>query len=392
MYDDLFSCGRAFRFVTGSETNDEDEAPFDLINCDVENTEVVYSNSIKKEQLMAYIETEMEEIVREVNPETGEYEYNPKRYSTYNVYTRNYSFVIDYKNGTFIPRLDEKGKIYAISNITKEHKIVEYYFNKYRVSHLEIAKDIFNDINYVENLDKDDIEQFVNAIMVFTNAEVDEDDIDLIKKLGAVSISSTDQKQAKVELLQSRLKSLDTQVYYLRKIEALHSILSVPLANSNGQYNNAETGRSALTGQGFTSASVRVTGEEESFKKSDRKVLKSILKICKSISKSGISNLKVSEIDTKFSRDMSENLLTKSQALLSLMNAGIPPIIRNEVVGLFSDPLAVTRLQEEYEKARQKVQKEIDNLTKDNFNNTNDIVNKQNNKIQDVTQIENQGQ
>ena len=54
------------------------------------------------------------------------------------------------------------------------------------MSFLEICKDIFDDINYVENLDKDDIESFVNAIMVFTNAEIDKEG--LISLLGKTDI------------------------------------------------------------------------------------------------------------------------------------------------------------------------------------------------------------
>ena len=59
-----------------------------------------------------------------------------------------------------------------------------------------------------------------------------------------------------------------------------HSILSVPEATQSGNISNAETGKAILTGQGFTSASVRVENEEKAFKKCDRNALKVILKIC----------------------------------------------------------------------------------------------------------------
>ena len=262
------------------------------------------------------------------------------------------------------------------------HLITEYYFNRHRVSLLEIGKDLFDDINYVENLDKDDIEAFVNSIMVFTNAEVNEEGMEAIKKYGAVSIKSTDQKKASVELLQSRLKSLDTQIYYLRKLSALHSILSVPQATQNGEISNAETGKAVLTGQGFTSSSVRIENEEKAFKKCDRNALKVLLKICRNASDSEIKNLKVSDIDIKFSRDLSENLLVKTQALINLATAQIPPEIRNAVIGLFSDPVAVTRMQEEYIKEQQNLQMELQNQQ----NN----INEQNNNIEDT--MENQEQ
>ena len=376
LYEDIFTVGRAFRYISGSKINDEDEAPFDILNLDVLNTEVVYSSSIKHEQLLAFVQTSKKYIVQEVNPDTGKKEDVPKYYDEYTVYTRNKKYRIDNKLGAF--RILDTKPI-----IVNTHIITEYYFNKARMSFLEICKDIFDDINYVENLDKDDIEAFVNSIMVFTNAEVDETAMEGIKKFGAVSIKSTDQKKASVELLQSRLKSLDTQIYYLRKLSALHSILSVPEATQSGNLSNAETGKAMFTGQGFTSASIRVENEENSFKQFDRNSLKVILKVCKITKNSNIKELKVSNIDIKFSRDLSDNLLVKTQALINLATANIPPEIRNAVVGLFNDPLAVTRLQEAYLKEKQALEVAIKNKT---------VVEEQNNDIQDTTELQNQEQ
>ena len=121
--------------------------------------------------------------------------------------------------------------------------------------------------------------------------------------------------------------------------------------------------------------------------------MKVILKICKSINDSGISNLKVSNIDIKFSRDLSDNLLNKTQALINLTTAQIPPEIRNAVIGLFSDPVSVTRLQEQYIKEREALAKQINDANYDNSNENNpNEVNEQNNKLQKVEENNNQGQ
>ena len=76
---------------------------------------------------------------------------------------------------------------------------------------------------------------------------------------------------------------------------------------------------------------------------------------------SGIKDLKVSDIDIKFSRDLSDNLLVKTQALNNLQTANIPPQVANAVVGLFSDPVSVSRLQEAYIKQKQLLEQEINN-------------------------------
>ena len=375
IYDDVLTCGRGFRYTNTTKVTEEDEAPFEIINTNVLNTEVVYSSGISGEQLCSYIQTDMQYITQEVNPETNKLEDVVKPYNEVTVYTRKRMFVLEDKTGDWVVK-DTKP-------ITlNEHLITEYYTNKYRLSLIEIGKDIFDDLNNVENYDLDDIEGFVNSIMVFTNAEINKEGMEAIKEYGAVSIKSTDQKKASVELLQSRLKSLDTQIFYLRKLSALHDILGVPQAQNNGTV-NAETGKAMLTGQGFTSSSIRIEGEEEAFRCCDRNSLKVLLKICKKSPDSDISDLKSSDIDIKFNRDMNDNLLVKTQALNNLITAQIPPEIANSVIGLFSDPVSVSQAQRKYMEERQKVQQQLDSIKKNQ---------QQDNQRQDTEELDNQGQ
>lgn len=375
IYDDVLTCGRGFRYTNTTKVTEEDEAPFEIINTNVLNTEVVYSSGISGEQLCSYIQTDMQYITQEVNPETNKLEDVVKPYNEVTVYTRKRMFVLEDKTGDWVVK-DTKP-------ITlNEHLITEYYTNKYRLSLIEIGKDIFDDLNNVENYDLDDIEGFVNSIMVFTNAEINKEGMEAIKEYGAVSIKSTDQKKASVELLQSRLKSLDTQIFYLRKLSALHDILGVPQAQNNGTV-NAETGKAMLTGQGFTSSSIRIEGEEEAFRCCDRNSLKVLLKICKKSPDSDISDLKASDIDIKFNRDMNDNLLVKTQALNNLITAQIPPEIANSVIGLFSDPVSVSQAQRKYMEERQKVQQQLDSIKKNQ---------QQDNQRQDTEELDNQGQ
>ena len=387
LWEDVLVTGRGFRYNNSSKITEEDEAPFELINLDPHRTEVVYSSGINKEQLCSFIQTKMVSFEEQWNEIEQIMEKVEVPYNEYTVYTRNAHFVIT----------DKKGEWQIVKSsplILKEHIVTEYYLNKRRLSIIELGKDIFDDINYVENLDLDDIEQFVNSIMVFTNAEINKEGMDAIQEYGAVSIKSTEQRKASVEILQSRLKSLDTQIYYLRKISALHNILSVPQASNDGSV-NAETGKAMLTGQGFTSSSIRVEGEELAFIRGDKNSLKTILKICKRNPASKIKNLRVSDVVIKLSRDLSENLLTKTQALMNLATANIPPEIRNQVINLFSDPVAVTKLQEKYEEEKRKILQEMANNGNGNdnpqSNNNENKVNEQNNKIKKTNENENQG-
>ena len=87
IFEHMFICGRGFRYTWGSKVNDEDESPFDLLNLDILNTEVVYSSSIKHEQLLTFIETDKKYIAQQINPITGLLENQNKYYEEYTIFS-----------------------------------------------------------------------------------------------------------------------------------------------------------------------------------------------------------------------------------------------------------------------------------------------------------------
>lgn len=394
LYMDVLTCGRGFRYTNKDPKSKEDEAPFELINCPEEDTEVVYSSKLGNEQLLSYIKTQNCYFRQVKTIENIEKKQERVNYDEYQVYLRNMVLTYNNRNGSLQRIGDPKPLLYD------EHIITEYYLNKGRISLIELGKNLFDDINYLESLDKDDMEQFVNAIMVFTNAEVSEADLDDIKKMGAVCINSTDQKKASVELLQQRLNATDTQTYYNRLLTALHQILGVPIASDSGTVTSGDTGKAKLTGQGFTSAGIRAEGDETMFGMCDYNSLKVILKICKESKDSGISQLKASDIDSKFQRDMSDNLLVKTQALQTLYNCDIPRKFANSIVNLFGDSNAITTEQQklfgdqvsQQSKGKNSSNSEDSNNLENPTLNEEDKVNNANNNIKKTEEKDNQGQ
>ena len=383
IYEDVLVCGRGFRYVNKDGEKSKDEAPFEIINCPVENTEVVYSNALGKKQLFAYIVTNMQDVVPIVQ-EDGTTVEKIQEYEEFTVYTRDLQFVVSNKNGAF----EVVGE--PIPLLNKVHRITEYYTNERRISLIELGKDLLNDINYLESLDKDDMEQFVNAIMVFTNAEVSASDLAEIRELGAVCINSTDQKKASIDLLQGRLNATDTQTYYNRLLTALHQILGVPMAGDTGSITYGDTGKAKLTGQGYTSAGIRAEGDETMFGACDLKSLNTILAICRAETSSKIKNLRVSQVDARFQRDMSDNLLVKTQGLMNLYSCDIPRKYANEIIGLFSDSSVVTADQERL--FGDQVSQQAKGTTNVDTTNDEDKVAQQNNDIKNSEQLDMQEQ
>ena len=330
IYEDVLVTGRGFRYQEPSKMSDDDEAPFDIYNVDRDTCEVIYSADMTHKQLFSVIITDMEEVVLLDNQSDKQY------YKQINIYLRDRRLTCDfYEDGQI--KWDKESK----TNILSEHLITEYYVNRDRISLIEIGKDLFDGINQLESLDFDDLEQFVNAIMVFTNAQIDEEGLEEVKKLGAVNIKSTENKKASVSLLQQRLNATDTQVFYTRLLTSLHQILGIPMATDTGTVTSGDTGKAKMTGQGYTSAGIRAKTDETMFKMCDFNSLKVLLKICKANDKSKINKLKATEIDSKMNRDMSDNLLVKTQGLMNLLQANVPKEYAIPIINLFSDSNAV---------------------------------------------------
>lgn len=384
LYEDLLVCGRGFRYTNKDNKNRVNEAPFELINCPVENTEVVYSSKLGNEQLLAYIVTPQQYFETFINEEGIEVT-KAREYNEYTVYLRNMVLTYSNKSGEY-ERIDEPKPL-----VWGEHIITEYFLNRKRISLIEIGKDLLDDVNYLESLEKDGLEQFINAIMVFTNAEVSEEDLTGIREMGAVCINSTDQKKASVDLLQGDLTATQTQIYYTRLLTSLYQILGVPIASDNGALTSGDTGKAKLTGQGFTSAGIRAEGDETMFGMCDFQSLKVILAICKSIANSGIKSLNASDIDSKFQRDMSDNLLVKTQGLMNLYSCDIPRKFANSIVGLFGDSNAITKEQERLF-GEQQSQRNSKNEYNSKFINEEDKSANQNKNINNVFEIDEQGQ
>lgn len=358
IYEDILVTGRGFRFQESSEITEDDEAPFNIYNVDRDSCEVVYSSGMRHEQLFSVVITAMQNVVLLQEQEQKQY------YLQVNIYLRNKKLTCNYmSDGT----IEWVGDVQPI--ILNEHLITEYYVNRDRISLIEIGKDLFDGINQLESLDFDDMEQFVNAIMVFTNAQIDEESLNEIKKLGAVNIKSTENRKASVALLQQRLNATDTQVFYTRLLTSLHQILGIPMATDTGSVTSGDTGKAKMTGQGYTSAGIRAKTDETMFKMCDFNSLKVLLKICKADDKSKIKVLKASEIDSKMNRDMSDNLLVKTQGLMNLLTAKVPKEYAIPIINLFSDSNAVVKAmdkQEEENKEEESKNPNTNTLEQDN--------------------------
>ena len=228
------------------------------------------------------------------------------------------------------------------------HRILEYNLNKSRLGIIEVVLDLTNQINLLQSNDMDSVIQFVNSFLIFINANIDLEDYREFKKEGAILLKSDEKRIADAKLLSDKLVHADTQVFYDRMYNACLRILGIPSMQDSVQ--NGSTGQANLVGQGWTMADQRANQDEEEFKKTDYKLLNQAIKICKKFDSDHIKSITVRDIDIKFTRNKSDNLLTKTQGLLNLKSAQVDPQTAFATVELFADPNeACTSSQKYYE-------------------------------------------
>ena len=333
-----YICGTAYRWADiDKDEEDEDDAPFEIRIPDPRRTFVVYSSGIKGEPLFSGHYSYFSESIQTENGE----EFISK-YRIITVYTEKFQCEFKESFGNFeildleMPINDTETQLVKEYPLTiKGHRIIEYPLNNARLGLIELVMTGLNALNRIKSDDLDGIDQFIQSLLVFVNQDVDAEDVVELMALGAVKINSNaPNKPADIKLLTSQLMHSETKIVTDDIYNNVLTICGVPRLNDKPS--GGDTGQARLLGEGWTMADERAKQDELSFKKSERQFLKLILEICKY--KNTLKNLKISDIDIKFTRNKSDNLLVKTQGLMNMKQAQVPPEVAFTICGLFSDP------------------------------------------------------
>ena len=311
----LYICGVAPRIVLSEVENEE--SPFSLYNLDPRTNFVVYENNIGHKPLFS-----VSYFIKDDGTKVG------------TIYTKNRVYTLAGDSSKFEIILDTNNK--GINGYQKI-PVLEYSLNKSRLGIIEIVMSLFNTLNDISSNDMDGLEQFVQSLVVFVNNDIDAETFKELMDLGAVKVKTENPSTpADVKLLVNNLSHADTKIYYDKIYNNFLNIVGIP--SKNDKASGGDTGQARLLGEGWTMADERAKQDELAFKKTAREELKLILDICKKSPASGIKNLMLKDVDIKFTRNKSDNLLVKAQSLLNLKQAQIAPDIAMTVSGLFSDP------------------------------------------------------
>ena len=311
-------CGTANRMVLANDTYDaeSDEAPFEMYTLDPRDSFVVYSNDVKRRRMLGV-------------------KYNTDAFGkkTFSAYTDTLYFLI------------EDGKVKEVgANGLGFEPIIEYPANNARLGSFEIVLPLLDAINNIESNRMDGIEQFVQAFVKFINCDITQEDFEALKSLGAIKVKSVDGQQADVDIVTNELNQQQTQTLKDDAYQAVLTICGMP--NRNGGSSTSDTGSAVLLRDGWSLAESRAKDSELMFKRSEKETLRLVLKLC-----SGLADLKLGlkDIDMKFTRRNYDNIQSKSQVLVSMLQQPkIHPLLAFSHCGLFSDPESAYTMSNEY--------------------------------------------
>lgn len=335
-----YICGTAYRWADVDGQDDEDDAPFEISTPDPRRTFVVYSSGIKGEQLFS---GHYSWFSKNLISEDGK-NYTSK-YRIITIYTEDKMYEFKETFGTCelmqqnLPQIgidnEKTQQVEAYPLVIKGHRIVEYPLNTARLGLIELVMSGLNALNRIKSDDLDGIDQFIQSLLVFVNQQIDVEDFKKLVEAGAIEVATQEpSKPADVKLLTSQLLHSETKIVTDDIYNNVLTICGIPRLNDKPS--GGDTGQARLLGEGWTMADERAKQDELSFKKSERQFLKLILNICKH--KNQIKKLKISDIDIKFTRNKSDNLLVKTQGLMNMKQAQVTPEVAFTICGLFSDP------------------------------------------------------
>lgn len=321
-------CGTAYRLVLPDDRGEIDEAPFEMYTLDPRYAFVVYSNGIGKKPLMGVIESQDENNV-----------------THYSIYTEDKYF-----------HVLESSIVEETPHILGMIPIFEYPANNARLGAFEIVLPLLDAINNVESNRLDGVEQIVQAFIKFINCDITKEEYEAFLEMGAIKVKSVDGAPADIGVVTTELNQDQTQTLSENLYNTVLTICGMP--NRNGGNSTSDTGSAVLLRDGWSLAEARAKDSEHIFKRAEKQMLKLVLKICNT---SGELALKLSDISLKFTRRNYENIQSKSQVLISMLQQEkIHPLLAFSSSGLFIDPEEAYTLSMKYYEEQQKLAEKPD--------------------------------
>lgn len=243
--------------------------------------------------------------------------------------------------------------------------IVEYPNNHERISDIELVISMLDAINNMQSNRMDGIEQFVQSWIKFVNCDVDEEQFAKMKMNHALVVkSSNNDNKSDVDIMTQELNQTQCQVAKDDLWDNALSILAIPTKQSN---TGGDTQGAVELRNGWDFSKTRAKLKDPIVKSSEKRLATVVLNTLR-VSGNDLK-LSIRDFEVQINHSPQDNMYTKSQTLLQLLQCGIHPIVAIKTVGLWGDAEKTFMLSKPY----------LDNLWK-----TIDDVEEQERKAQEI--------
>lgn len=308
-------CGTGYRLAFPKQ--DRSPVPFDLYTMDPRNTFVVYTNDYRQKPLMA---VSYKTLLAPFTAQDGK-SIGPVIAT---VYTDKYIYTLN--DGA----LTETGV-----NPLGAIPIVEYPANTARLGAFEIALDLLDAINELDSNRLDSIRQFVESLLVLYNCDLEEGTTaESIREAGMILLKSVGDHDPEVKVISEVLSQSDNETLKNSLLHALNVIVGMP-SQGTGNTGDSSNNAAVVLRDGWQGVETRAEEFEAMFHEPEMQTLQLVSIICSS---QGALDFNASDIEIKFTRRNYEDILSKSQTLVTMLNNDkIHPIKAYEASGLFID-------------------------------------------------------
>lgn len=316
-------CGTSFRMVMSDSDRDDSESPFDIFTLDPRFAFVVYSNEVGHKPILGV------NIVKKADGTI-----------IYNCWTKDTLYKIKKPIRDLESIIDEQQHYYG------RVPIVEYPANNARLGSFEIVLSLLDAINAAFSDLADGREQFINSLLVIKGADITDEQFSELRQQGGLKVPA----DGDVKYLVSELNQTQNGETINLMIDTMLEIVGMP-KRSGGSGGTSDNGIAVILRDGFADAEARASDTERIFKKSENEFLRIALHICNAMRKD--MNLQLASVEPHFTRQNTDNLLAKVQALTTMLASNkIHPRLAWQLSTLVSDPESAYTISQEYEQQR----------------------------------------
>ena len=322
-------CGTGYKIALPGE-------PYTTSVLDPREAFVVYYNGIQKVPVMGVKIVKVDETIDRL---------------LYCVYTENHYYEIPdtslYEEVSY--RINPIGMV----------PIIEYPLNLARRGAIEVVMPLLDAINELSSNRLDGVAQYIQSLLLFHNVDVSEDDVEKLKDLGAIKYKDAEGMPGEVKYITSELNQEGAQTLKDDLYKSVLIISGMPNRNEG----TGDNGIAVIYRDGYTAAEARAKETEKYFKRSERNLLRVVLKIVSTLMP---FDCHLSNIDITFTRKNYDNTATKATVLTQMLsNEKIAPRLAFVYSGMFSDPEAAWKESDDYfnelRRTEQAVQKTMGN-------------------------------